>query len=200
MQRALFGVVLLGLCAALVGCDPPTSTRTLTLPRAVFAAGSPPDDAERLQPAPLSFVYTVPQGWEERPPQEFRQVNLRLAPPEPGAPQPHVECYLTRLPNSAAGVLMNVNRWRKQMGQDPVDDATVSGYPTAPLLGASAVVVDLQGDYTDGHGGHAGYTLLGWILPWGRDALFVKAVGPSAEIDAERARIGEFLQSLRVKP
>ncbi|MCA8921356.1 MAG: hypothetical protein KDD82_06075 [Planctomycetes bacterium] len=200
MQRAVLGSLAIALSACFVGCEPPTRSRTLTLPRAVFAAGHLPGDSERLASSPMRFVFEVPEGWEERPPQEFRQVNLRLKPAQPELPPPHVECYLTRLPNTAAGLTANVNRWRRQMGEEPVDDAAVMAYPRTPLLGGQAIQVDLSGGYTDGHGHHPGYTLLGYVLPWGRDAIFVKAVGPTDLIDRERPQIQAFMQSLRVQP
>ena len=83
MQRAVLGSLAIALSACFVGCEPPTRSRTLTLPRAVFAAGHLPGDSERLASSPMRFVFEVPEGWEERPPQEFRQVNLRLKPAQP---------------------------------------------------------------------------------------------------------------------
>jgi len=201
VQPAVFGTLIVGLLGVtLMGCEPPNRSRSLTLPRAVYPAGHPPTDTERLASMPLRFTFTVPEGWEERPPQQFRQVNLRLRAESPEAPPTHTECYVTRLPNAGTGVLANVNRWRKQMGQPPVDDAAVQAYPRTALLGGQAVRVELSGGYTDGHGHHPQYTLLGWVLPWGKSAIFVKAVGPSELIDRERAHIEAFLASLRVRP
>src|ERR1700752_2827423 len=82
-----------------------------------FDMGSPPphDDANAVAGTRARvFDYDLPEGWVELAPTSDRLVNLRPAG-DPGA-----ACTLSFLPGSGGGLESNVNRWRGQLGAEPL--------------------------------------------------------------------------------
>jgi hypothetical protein len=194
----------LALALVLASCSKPAAveqiseTRTLTTPREV-----PKQDlssAERLgtlsQPvAPQGamqpqFSWVTPEGWAEVPATQFRPVNLRPAG------DPKAECYVTQL---GGGITENVNRWRGQMGQPPVDDAAIAALPKKPLMGAEAYYVEVEGNYTgmSGDQNNPDFKMIGLILPLGGTSVFVKFTGPKALVEQELPKFDAFCASIR---
>ena len=140
-----------------------------------------------------SLVWDVPEGWKEMAKTGMRDANLRFGPNDEG------ECYLTRLPGGAGGLAANVNRWRKQMGQDPIDESAVANLPKQPLFGQDAVLVDLEGDFTGmGTDTKTNYRMRGLILDTGNGSLFVKMTGPRDLVTSNIDAFNAFCQSLTV--
>ncbi len=106
-------------------------------PASEQASGGAPDLASLLD-------YDLPPGWEEVPPTQMRLINLRPAG------DPDAECYLALLPSSGGGVAANVNRWRGQLGLEPLDEEGLNALPHLSLLGAQGVLVDFEGAYAGG--------------------------------------------------
>jgi hypothetical protein len=143
--------------------------------------------------AETKFEWTTPSGWEELPSSQMRAANFRIAR------DPDTECYLAALPGAAGGLVANVNRWRKQMGLEPMSQASISALPQETLLGQSAFVVDLEGTYVGMGQGAArpGYRMLGLIQEQPGQTVFLKMTGPGATVVDERARFLELAKSLR---
>lgn len=142
----------------------------------------------------IDFTWDLPEGWEELPPSSMRQANFRVA----GSPD--AECYLTLLPGGAGGVAANVNRWRSQLGLEPLEPAEVDALPHGDLVGGDALFVDMTGDYR-GMGSEAqpDYRLAGLILEAPSATLFLKMVGPAAVIDREIEHFKELGASFGVR-
>lgn len=138
--------------------------------------------------------FDLPEGWVELTPTQMRLVHVGVEA------RPEIECYLSILPGAAGGVLANVNRWRGQMGLDPVDEASVAGLSTAKLLGRDGAFVDLEGAYR-GMGGEArdGWRMAGVIAESGGMTAFLKMTGPSDDVAAELENLRAFSASLRVE-
>ena len=134
----------------------------------------------------IQFTWVLPEGWEEVAPTSMRQANFRVAG------DPSAECYLTLLPGGAGGVEANVNRWRGQLGLDPLSMEEIDALPREILVRGEAVFVDMVGDYR-GMGSEAkpDYRMAGLILEAPSATLFLKMVGPSSVIDGE---IRSFLE------
>ncbi|MEM6279701.1 MAG: hypothetical protein AAF733_09500 [Verrucomicrobiota bacterium] len=141
------------------------------------------------------LIYTTPDGWKEKALSSMRDVNLSFGENEEG------ECYVARLPGAGGGLVANVNRWRGQMGADPLTEAEIYALPTKPLFGQPATFIDLSGDFSPGMGSteiKEGHRLLGLILASDAGAVFVKMTGP-AEIVAKNAEgFNLFTSSLDV--
>jgi len=128
------------------------------------------------------LTWTTPPGWQELPPSStMRAASFTVAGDE------RAECSLTLLAGDGGGLLANVNRWRAQMSFDPITEEALAELPRETLLGAEAVLVDLEGEYA-GMGGGPGeedYRLVGLIAVHERPARFLKMTGPAEVIDSE---------------
>lgn len=139
--------------------------------------------------APLAW--DDPEGWSPVAPTEFRTANYSVAS--------DTECYLTLLPGEAGGALANLNRWRDQMGLDPMSETDLAQTTRIRLLGQPAPFVVLEGEFT-GMGGpsRSGWMMYGALLGTPAGTLFVKMVGPALEVRPERERFLAFCESLRI--
>jgi len=207
MRRALALAAL-----ALAACGKPAGpveeivlTRTASQPMPVKIGASAVDrfgDPTGMR-APSSdasgmadlFAYDLPTGWKSLPSTSDRLVNL-LPAGDPGA-----SCYLSFLGGTGGGLEVNVNRWRKQFGSDPLDAGQVEALPRRTMLGHDATLVEIAGVFT-GMGGdepREGYALLGLISCQTEGSLFLKFTGPAPLVAAERENFLAFSASLRVE-
>ncbi len=140
-------------------------------------------------PGPLG--YAVPAGWADQGPKSMRAVNLSVG---------SCQCYVILLGGEAGGLIGNLNRWRKEVGLEPIGDADVSDLESVAVLGAEAPLLDVRGDYAGmGEEGGANYRVFGVALIRDSVSVFVKMVGPEAEMAAQRGAFLEFVQSLEEK-
>ncbi|MCA8943337.1 MAG: hypothetical protein KDB80_12310 [Planctomycetes bacterium] len=135
------------------------------------------------------FDWDLPEGWTEQPASQFRMASF--ASPGGG------DCSIS----TAGGSLeMNVNRWRRQFGQEPLTQAEIDALPRTTLFArAQAMVVECEGDFS-GMGGQTqpDAKLIGLVVPITPDRmLFVKFTGPRAEVDAQRDNFEALVDSLR---
>ncbi len=148
-------------------------------------AGGTPDDSNG---PPIEWDH--PEGWVAVAASQFRTANFRVAK--------ETECYITLLPGDAGGFLANVNRWRKQMGLGPTTAGEIEAGPRIDLLGQSAPFIALEGNFTGmGSEAQAGWAMYGALFGAPGGTLFVKMVGPDAEVKAERDRFVHFCASIR---
>ncbi|MDP4583250.1 MAG: hypothetical protein NWT04_04955 [Verrucomicrobiales bacterium] len=141
------------------------------------------------------LIYDTPEGWAEKPGSTMRDINFSIG--ENG----EAECYVARLPGAGGGLLANVNRWRSQMGAEPLTEEQVAALPTKPLFGQQASFVAVDGSYTPGMGTSdtfENYRLLGLILASDAGAVFVKMTGPKDLVTKNEAAFDQFTQSIDV--
>jgi hypothetical protein len=203
MKRMLIICALLPLLAA---CDKSDEPITIGEVRDTGGSGGPQptgmSTAQRLgvggamqgtpgmgaAPAASGFTFEIPEGWSELPTTQFREVNLRVAGNE-GA-----DCYVSR---AGGGVEANVNRWRGQMGLEPLDAAAITALPRKPFLGGEAVFTDFEGTYTGmGQEPQDNYRMVGLMQPIDGQAVFVKMTGPADVIAQELEHFDAFIASL----
>lgn len=156
-------------------------------------AGHPPVTAPMpgTTEVPASDLkWTAPQGWVEGEPRMMREVTLNLG---------ESECYVSRLSGTAGGTEANINRWRGQMGLAAMAPVEFGDLETIPALGKSVPYVVLKGDYSGMNGGtKTGYVMLGLVASLGEDTLFVKMIGPEAEVLQQEDNFKAFCQSLSI--
>ncbi|HXX94382.1 MAG TPA: hypothetical protein VEN81_12170 [Planctomycetota bacterium] len=88
-----------------------------------------------------AVTWTLPAGWTTEPGSGDRRSTLRF-----GSGDPRLEVSVVRLPGDAGGILQNVNRWRGQLGLDPIGEAALASQSTPiELPGSKALLVDLEG-------------------------------------------------------
>ncbi len=140
--------------------------------------------------------WKAPEGWAAGQAAPARLVTFKIGPAR------ETECYVAVLGGSGGGVVMNVNRWRDQMGQPPLADDAVAALPRLSLLGQEAPIIEAAGTFTDMQGQkRGGAMLLGTMCRIEEVTLFVKMVGPEAQVRAERERFLAFCSSLeRTRP
>jgi len=131
----------------------------------------------------------------EQPTTMMRDINLVFGENGEG------ECYLAKLPGAGGGLVANVNRWRGQMGADPLTPDQVAELPKKPLFGQPATFVSVDGDFSPGMGStevREDYRLLGLILSSDAGAVFVKMTGPRELVVANEEKFDRFVASIDV--
>lgn len=161
------------------------------------AMGMAADDAAADALGGITFHHEMPEGWEAVPKTELRQVNLRMTE------TPEAECYFTLLPGGGGGVAANLNRWRGQMGQDPLSPEAIAALPTKPMFGQEGTFILIDGAYS-GMGTEAkeDYRMYGLILSHtdaqtGREqAFFLKMTGPRDVLEGQEKAFDQIAQTL----
>ena len=133
--------------------------------------------------------YSAPQGWEEVP----SSSSMRLVTYKIG----NSECYVSTLGGTGGGVAGNVNMWRASMGQGEASADELAALETIDIAGGKATYVEISGDY-QGKSGESGENqlFLGAILSQPSHSIFVKMVGPQAEVAAQKANFRAFCSSI----
>lgn len=132
---------------------------------------------------------TVPEGWQEAPPNMFRLLNYTFG--EGG------EVYLSL---SRGGVLENVNRWLAQFGAAALAD--LEGQERIEAAGYSGVWVEADGAFGGAMGAAAkdDWALRGVVLEKDGEILTVKMMGPAAAMAEEETKLRAFLADLKPAP
>lgn len=141
------------------------------------------------------LVYETPEGWTEQAASMMRDINFKFGENGEG------ECYVARLPGAGGGLLANVNRWRGQMGAEPLTQEQVDQLPSRTLFGQPAAYVTVDGDFSAGMGSaekKPGYRLVGLVLASDAGAVFVKMTGPRALVESNEGAFETFTSSLDV--
>lgn len=151
-------------------------------------AAQPADPAQPLDPAQLEW--TLPEGWTPGPERAMRLVNLKVG--DEG------ECYITLLQGDAGGIAANFNRWRTQMGLEPVAPEEFEQLETLEVLGQPSPLIELQGNYQGmGDASLDQAAMLGLICPLGQQSLFIKLICLQENLPEQREKFREFCLSLR---
>jgi len=133
-------------------------------------------------------LWNVPPGWQEVPAGGMLVAKFSI-PGENGA-----KAELNISP-TGGGVLMNVNRWRGQLGLEPVSDADLPRQTQSlDVLGGQAMLVDMTG--TDKKSGQK-TRLIGAIVPRGGQTWYYKLMGNEQVVEKERAAFTQFLKTIK---
>jgi hypothetical protein len=165
----------------------------------VAAASGPAGGGSAAAPAPAAptgpapgLSWSAPPHWRVQPERPMRLVSFAIG--SSGA----TECYVAVLAGAAGGTAANINRWRDQMGQPELTEAEFAALPRLPMLGRQAPLVAIDGHFTGMDGATTSDAmLLGAVCELPEEAVFVKLVGPAAEVRAERQHFEAFCRSLR---
>ena len=135
------------------------------------------------------FAFVLPEGWTDAGARSMRAVNLALGS--------EGQCYVIELGGDAGGLLPNINRWRGEVGLDPIDEVGMAQLQRVPVLGTEVPLFEGVGSY-QGMGGPEGEDMmvLGVCVIRDTTSLFVKLVAPASEAAAERTNFLAFLASL----
>lgn len=145
-----------------------------------------PDAGGRTANAPK---WEVPTGWQEQPPTSMRVATFSVA----GQDGAKADVSVIKLAGTAGGLLGNVNRWRSQVGLEPVDDAKLGEVVTTREAGGSKITyADMSGRSVES--GESA-RLLAAAVPQAGSTWFYKMVGDDQLVAEQKAAFINFVES-----
>lgn len=160
------------------------------------ATETPPGQGQRTAP-PSKLAWSAPEAWKKQGPRMMREVTYKTPK---GA-----EVWVSILAGDGGGLLLNVNRWRGQMKQKPIDEAALAKLPRLEAMGKEGVVVAIEGEYGSGGMGMGGpkelenAAMMAFALMRESDSIYVKMIGSSEAVMAEKDSFEAFCRSLSSK-
>ena len=141
--------------------------------------------AQDADKTPASVPWTVPSGWTQDP----KERPMRVATFRAGEGENAVEVAVSQFPGDVGGLLANVNRWREQVGLEPITEEQLpSVIQTFENPGFKGATMRLNGEKK--------HMLAAAIKEdKANRTWFVKAVGTPAQADAHEAAMKAFAQS-----
>ena len=129
------------------------------------------------------FHWTVPSGWKVEAAGQMQLAKFSV----PAVGDAKAEVMVSAFPNSTGGVPGNVNRWRRQIGLPPLDDAEAAALaqPLDDKL-PDAVLVDMTGGDKQ---------LIGAILPRNGQWWFYKLIGDPGAVAPQKDAFVAFVKS-----
>ena len=143
------------------------------------AAGSPDIP---INAAPIHW--TLPAGWVEKPPDGIRLASFAIKGDNGG----QASVAITSFPGPVGTELDNVNRWRRELNLEPVDEGHVASVP---------VTVDASEGKLYDLAGKAARTVVA-MIPRDGSSWFIKLRGETATVEAAKPVFLEFLKTLHL--
>jgi hypothetical protein len=148
-----------------------------------------PEIGASVQP-PLS--YQTPAGWSQGPPGEMRVASFSIL----GNDGKKADVSVIPLQGNAGGDFANVNRWRGQVGLQPIPELDLKALSqTVTMGGQPAELYDIAGNSTDSG---APTRILGAIQHRDGMVWFVKMTGDAALVEQQKPAFAGFLESMRI--
>jgi hypothetical protein len=151
--------------------------------RSAIQAASATPTTETAKP---QVKWEAPEGWKSVPASSMRYASFSVT----GSNGETADLSVSTFPGEAGGDLQNVNRWRGQIGLEPVTDIKPL---VVPVTGKSGEILTV--DMT----GSKGRILAGWTLKNG-STWFFKLNGPDPVVGGEKEKFAKFLQSIEFQP
>jgi len=142
---------------------------------------------ERRRP----FTFKVPEGWKPGQIQGMRKAAFVV-------PRDHRKAEVTviDLPAKSGGLLLNVNRWRKQINLGPTtQEALDKTAQNIKVDGLPAKYVSVLDDAA----AKPRLGLLGVVLVRGDKSWFFKMLGDATIVEEEKGHFEQFVKSVRFK-
>lgn len=148
-------------------------------------AGRQPAVSPPTADGPANLKYEVPAGWQEEPASGFRKASFKIhADGETG------DVSVSDLAAAAGDLLPNVNRWRGQVGLEPMTQAEVEKQAETMDVGTR------QGQYIEMIGDEK--ATLGVIVTTDDRAWFIKLTGEKKLVERQRENFKAFVHSLAI--
>ena len=104
------------------------------------------------------------------------------------------EITVSFFPGDVGGTLANVNRWRGQMGQKPVEQSQLNGVTESlAAVEGKATLVDFMG--VNGKSGQPA-RLVGAIVPRGDHTWFYKMTGDEKVVAGQKDNFVQFVKTV----
>lgn len=138
------------------------------------------------------ITYQVPSGWQDAGARPMREVNLKVAE--------GVECYVSVLNGDGGGIEANLNRWRSQMGNEPLSADGIAELPRLDVIGEPSPLLSVEGTYKGMRDETiADARMLATVRSLDGATVFVKLLGPKKSVDAHEAAFRTFCKSMQVQ-
>jgi hypothetical protein len=157
----------------------------------VDLVGPKPGDAA-AGPAP-GITYKKPDGWKKRSdPSGVRVVVFDISDGDQSA-----EIGVTSLEGDAGGLLLNVNRWRAQLGvKDFNDDQLKEETRSIQVFGKAGAYFDMTAQEKDDR---TTKRILGVAVEVDGKTWFVKMIGPKELVGKEKETFEAFVKSIEIE-
>ena len=136
--------------------------------------------------------WKAPSRWEEQPATGFRKGSFIVRDPDGRT----ADISVVSFPESAGGLLANVNRWRAQLKLAPVNEIDQSITPLS-VDGHQIFFVDIVSDEPVLAGGLKS-RVLGGILAADGETWFFKMSGEDKLVASQRDAFRQFLETLEI--
>lgn len=154
-------------------------------------------------PTGPALEWTAPAAWTAKPVSEMRLASYGFTSPDGAA----ADISVFSFPDAAGGLVANINRWRNQVGLEPVAaDAIESTATRTQIAGQDAWLVDFAGTPTasapmmGATPPPTGLTrITGAIIPLNGKSWFFKLMGPDAVIVSQKENFQQLVASIRVR-
>jgi hypothetical protein len=146
--------------------------------------GASSDIAPPPQPASGGLKWTLPNGWTQTAGSGMRYATIK--PTVAG-----LDVSVVVLAGPAGGELANVNRWRGQLGLQPMDENALASTRSSVRAKAGALTV-----YEFASEGAKKTRMVAALLEADGSTWFVKMLGDDAKVAAARSDFNHLLRSL----
>ena len=194
LRRCCLILLGIGICLQ-TACDR-QKPQTYKIPKEsppAQIAGNPNSNTMQALPGMEAFTnqtgnisYIVPDSWTEFPASSVRKANFNIENADGSA-----EVSITVFPGTVGGYLANINRWRRQIGLEPIDEAKLN----TNLI--PFTISKHQGYYSFLEGNTQ--SILGAQLKFHGVTWFVKMQGALLTVQSEKDNFLSFLSSLEIE-
>lgn len=176
------------------GAQPSMAPAAAPAPGTTAAPGGMPGgmNGAEVPPPPAPSVplrWSMPKGWTQTP-----GGGMRFATLTPPTSVGKAECSVICLPGQAGGELANVNRWRGQIGLEPLDEKGIAANRHVVKSHAGPVAVF---DFTS-QGAAQTRMLAAILVAKDGQSWFLKLVGDAPAVAKARPDYLRFLETLRL--
>ncbi|MCC6487453.1 MAG: hypothetical protein IT364_08125 [Candidatus Hydrogenedentes bacterium] len=138
-----------------------------------------------------AITWEVPEHWVKARPRPFREATYHPSGQE------ETECYVTVVPADAGSAVETINRWRGQLGLEPLSKSEIEAGPSTQVLDGKGLLIEAFGDLTDlGGNVHEDYGLLSMVCVQDGTLFIVRMTGPREQVQSERDHFMAFLGSI----
>ena len=150
--------------------------------RAAAQRPSPPQSG----PAPALPQWVVPSGWQQGTPSSSMLLASFSVSDQTDGP---AEVTVSSLGGGGGGLLLNVNRWRGQVGLEALSQEGLAGVTQSiELNGLTGTLVDAKGSET---------RIVAAIVTVGPQTWFYKMMGAPGTVETQIEAFTTFVQSVR---
>lgn len=171
--------------------EPLPPVLTGAVPNAPAASAPASDMASTAVPTAGgdALTWTAPEHWKTKPGSAMRKGSYAIA----GANGEEADMAITAFPGDVGGNLANVNRWRGQLGLQPIGEAELGSVLNHVDIGDLHVdVVEFVNTQSD-----KPQRMIGAIVPFNGATWFFKLTGPDALVAKEKQAFLSFLNTVK---